>query len=387
MRHKLRLLELERDKACAKQPELNDLRNSLRALETKRREEVNDRDRKMMELEKKLQAEKKRRELLESKNQDNRHLFEEENRKLRSILCEKAILLKGTQDESRIVKEKCGQLENRNAVRTDELLQQLDQYRSLLEAIVRQYGILASRSASLAEYNHLKDENLVLQCGQYRLERRLANSESQVLELARLIHEFKEQNADLSQQLHDALAEVNHLSHSVASRIQVIPNQDDLQSQLLNIENELTEERQQLSDSMRNTDTFLLTYYHFLSNHLFVISTDLAEEHSEALTLAERRKADLSSALTSHASDLESMQKDRLIDQEALHAAKAEIDKLRSSGAVFEARLLDARQQIEDSNSIHDAVLEKERKVVQRLTTTIQKSRMAEEGLRADIDR
>lgn len=385
MRHKLRLLELERDKACAKQSDLNDLRNSLRALETKRREEVNDRDRKIMELEKKLQAEKKRRELLESKSQDTKNLFEEENRNLRSILREKETLLKGARDESRIAKEKCGQLENRNAAHTDELLQQLDQHRLLLDAVVRQYGILATQSASLTEYNRLKNENLILRCGQYRLERKVANSESQVLELAHLIRQFKEQNANLSQQLHDTLAEINHLS--VSSRIQTIPNYDALQTQLFDIDKELAEEHQQISDIVRNTDTLLSTYYHFRLNHLIVVSTDLAEEYSKAMTLAEQREADLSSALTSHTSHLESIQKERIVDQEALHTARAEIDKLRSSGAILESQLLDVRQQIEDSNSMHGAVLEKEKKVVQRLTTAIQKSRMAEEGLRGDIDR
>jgi hypothetical protein len=390
LRHKLRLQELERDKSSAKPPELNELKNSLRALEAKRREEINHRDRRIAEFEKKLQAENKRRELLESKNQDTQRLFEEETRNIRSALQEKENLLKAAQDESCLTKEKLRDLETNNAHQGDGLLQQLEHHRSLLDSVVRQYGVLASQSASLTEYNRLKDENLVLQCSQYRLERKLSNSEGQVLELAHLIRQFKEQNVDLSHQLNDALAEINHLSQSVASRTHVIPHQDDLHTQLLDIDKQLAEEREQLSDVIRDTDALLSTYHQLEASQLYVIATSFAEGHSEALTLAEQRSTDLASALASHeaiASRLESLQKERIIDQEVLRTSRAETDELRSSAALLEVQLSDVRQQFEDSDSIHAAALKKEKDIVQRLTTAVQKSRMAEEALRSDIDR
>jgi DNA repair exonuclease SbcCD ATPase subunit len=389
LRHKLRLLELECDKASAKQPELNQLKNSLRALEANRREEINDRDRRIAELEKKLQAETKRRELLESKDQDTRHLFEEETRNMRSTLQVKENLLKAAQDESCLTREKFRQLETNNTHHADELLEQLEHHRSLLDSVVQQYGILASQSASLVEYNRLKDENLVLQGIRYRLERKLSNSEGQVVELAHLIRQFKEQNVDLSQQLHDALAEINHLSRFVASWTHDKPYQDDLRTELMDIDVEFEEERQQLSDVIRNTEAVLSTYYHLKANQLYDISTRFAEGHSEALALAEQHQTDLASALASHeaiASRLESLQKERILDQEALHTLRGEIDELRSSSAALDVQLLDVRQQLEDSDSIHAATLKKEKDIVQRLTTAIQKSRMAEEALRSDID-
>jgi len=387
LRHKLRLIELERDKVSAKQPELNELRSSLRALEAKRREEINDRDRRTAELEKKLQAETKRRELLESKNQDTRHLFEEETRKILSDLQEKENLLKAAHEESRLKQE---QFETNKAHHADEILQQLQHHRSLLDSVVRQYGILASQSASLAEYNRLKDENLVLQCNQYRLERKLSNSEGQVLELAHLIRQFKEQTVDLSHQLHDALAEINYLSQPTASRTYDQPHQDDVQTVLTDIDKQLAEERQQLSDVIRDTEVLLSTYHHLKVNQLLTISTGFAEGCSEALALTEQRETDLASALASHeaiASRLESLQKERITEQEVLHAARAEIDELRSSSAVLKVQLSDVRQELEESDSIHAVALKKEKDIVQRLTTAVQKSRIADEALRSDIDR
>lgn len=387
LRHKLRLIELERDRVSAKQPELNELRNSLRALETKRREEINDRDRRTAQLEMKLQAETKRRELLESKNQDIRRLFEEETHNLRSDLQEKGNLLKAAHEDSCL---KTKQLETNKAHHADEFLQQLQHHRSLLDSVVRQYGILASQSASLAEYNRLKDENSVLQCYQYRLERKLSNSEGQVLELAHLIRQFKEQTVDLSQQLHDALAEINHLSQLVASRTYDQPHHDDAQTVLTDIDKQLAEERQQISDVIRDTEALLSTYHHLKANQLLAISTGLGGGYSEALALAEQRETDLASALASHeaiASRLESLQKERIADQEVLHSARTEIDELRSSSAVLKVQLSDVRQQLEESDSIHAIALKKEKDIIQRLTTAVQKSRMADEALRTDIDR
>lgn len=389
LRHRLRVLELERDKGTAKQSDFKELRNSLRALETKRREEVNDRDRRIVELEKKLLAENKRRELLESKNQDSKRFFDEETRNLRCALQETDGLLKAAQDESRHTNQKFCQLESHSAYQADELLQQLEHHRSLLESVAQEYGILASRSASLTEYNRLRDENLALKYNQYRLERKVANSEGQVVELAHLIRQVKEENVDLSYQLCDALAEINHLSQSVSRTLDITP-QDDLQIELLVIDKQLAEEHQQLSDISRDTEALLSTYYHLRATQLYFVSTCFAEEHSEALTLAEQRGTDLASALASHeaiASRLESMGKERIIDEESLHRARSENDKLRSSNAILEVQLSDVLQQLEESDSIHAAALKKEKDLAQRLTTAIQKSRIAEEALRSDIDR
>jgi len=81
------------------------------------------------------------------------------------------------------------------------------------------------------------------------------------------------------------------------------------------------------------------------------------------------------------------MQKDRVVDQEVLQRAIDEKEQLRLSNAVLGVQLADANHKLSELDSVHAAVLKKEKDAVQRLTTTIQKSRMAEEALRADIDR
>jgi len=389
LRHKLRLLEIERDKTLSKQPEIIALKNSLQALEIKRKDDIRDRDRKVAELEKNLQGEKKKREFLENRNLDTCQHLQEEIENFRTALQEKDNLLQTTAEEFRIAKEKFQQVVSSSAGEEEQLLQRLQQHRSLLETVTQQYGTLASQSIFLAKFDHLKQDYATLQCRQYRLERKLANSEGQVTELTHLIRQTMEQNIELDQQLRDALEHISILSHPSSSYPINLSETDDCSHILADIDKHLREEQSQLSDISRDTDALLSTYYRLKSDQLYFASSVLGKEHSETAALLEQREVDLSSALASHeaiASILESMQKDRTVDQEAFQRAIDEKEKLRSSHAVLEVRFADANQKLSELDSVHAAVLSKEKDVVQRLTTAIQKSRMAEEALRADID-
>lgn len=390
LRHKLRLLEMEREKTLSKQPEITALKSSLQALEIKRKDDVRERDRKVADLEKNLQGEKKKRELLENRNLDTCRLLQEEIEKFRTALQEKDNLLQITTEEFRITKEKFQQVVSSTAGEEEQLLQRLQQHRSLLETVAQQYGALASQSISLTQFNHLKQDYAALQCRQYRLERKLANSEGQVTELTHLVRQTMEQNVELDQQLRDTLNHISLLSHPSLSYPINLSETVDCSRILADIDKHLREEQLQLSDITRDTVALSSTYYRLKSDQLYLASSVLAKEHGETVVLLEQRQVDLSSALASHeaiASRLESMQKDRMADQEALQKAIDEKKKTQSSNAVLEVQLADANQKLGELDSVHAAALKKEKDVVQRLTKTIQKSRMAEEALRADIDR
>ena len=379
---------MERDKSSSKQREITMLKNSLQALEIKRKDDILERDQKVVELEKNLQAEIKKRELLE--NDTCQHL-QEEIENFRTALQEKDNLLQATTEKFRIAKEKFQQVVSSDAQEEEQLLQRLQQHRSLLETVAKQYGTLASQSVSLAQFSNLKQDYAALQCRQYRLERKLANSEEQVVELTHLIRQTMEQNIELDQQLRDALEHVSLLSHPSSSSYLIdLSETDDCSCVLADIDKHLREEQSQLSDVMRDTDALLSTYYRLKLDQLYSASSVLAKEHSETVVRLEQREGDLSSALASHevlASRLESMQKDRVVDQEVLQRAIDEKEQLRLSNAVLGVQLADANHKLSELDSVHAAVLKKEKDAVQRLTTTIQKSRMAEEALRADIDR
>lgn len=389
MRHKLRLLELERDKSSSKQPEINELKKSLQALEAKRKDDIRDRDRKIVEFEKSLQAEKRRRELLECKNQDTKRLFEEQIHNARLELQEKETTLQKAKEESQLSNEKLRQIAATNACQEADLLQQLEHHRFLLGTVAQQYGALASQSASLVQYNRLEQNYRALQCQQYHLERKLANSEEQVVELAHLIRQVKDANVELDQQLQDALEAVDLLLKMDIS-LGHQPEPDDLTRTLMDIDKNIQEERAQLAYILRDTEALLSAYYHLKADQIQLASKVLVREHTEALTLAEQHEADLSSALASHeaiAARLESTQRERIADHEALQQATTEVALLRSSAAVLEVQLAESRRRLEEIDSVHVAALKKEKHAIQRLTTTLQRNHMAEEGLRGEIDR
>lgn len=390
LRHKRRLLEIERDKSSSKQPEINELKKALQSLETKRKDDIRDRDKKITELEKNFQAEKKRRELLECKNQDTRLLFEEQTQNIRLELQEKEAMLSKAREESQLANEKLRQVEANSACQEDELLQQLEHHRSLLGTIAQQYGALASQSASLVQHNRLQQDYRALQCCRYRLERKLANSEEQVVELTHLIRQVKEENVELDQQLQDALKIVYFFLKMNLSLVGLQLKPDDLSHILANIEQDIREETSQLADITRDTDALLSAYYHLKADQIYLASTILAHECTETKALAEQREADLSSALASHeaiAASLETIQRERVADQEALAQTTTEMALLRSSRADLEVQLTESHQRLEEIEFVHATALKKEREAIQRLTTTLQKSHMAEEGLRGEIDR
>ena len=389
LRHKLRLLELERDKSSSKQPEINELKKSLQALEAKRKDDIRDRDRKIVELEKNLQAEKRKRELLECKNQDTRRLLEEQTHNVRLELQENETMLQKAKEDSQLANKKLRQVAATSACQEAELLQQLEHHRLLLGTVAQQYGALASQSASLVQHSRLEQDYRVLQCRQYHLERKLANSEEQVVELAHLIRQVKDENVELDQQLQDALEAVYLLLKMDISLVGHQPKPDDLSRTLMDIDKNIREERAQLANIIRDTDALLSAYYHLKADQIQLASTVLVREHTEALALAEQHEADLFSALASHeaiAARLESSQRERIADHEALQQATTEVALLRSSAAVLEVQLAEYRQRLEEIDSLHVAALKKEKDAIQRLTTTLQKNHMAEEGLRGEVD-
>jgi hypothetical protein len=381
---------LERDKSSSKQPEINELKKSLQALEAKRKDDIRDRDRKIVEFEKSLQAEKRKRELLECKNQDTKRLFEEQTHNARLGLQEKETTLQKAKEEAQLSNEKLRQIAATSACQEADLVQQLEHHRLLLGTVAQQYGALASQSASLVQHNRLEQDYRVLQCQQYHLERKLANSEEQVVELAHLIRQVKDANVELDRQLQDALEAVDFLLKMDISLAGHEPEPDDFSRTLMDIDKNILEERAQLANIIRDTEALLAAYYHLKADQIQLAFNVLVREHTEALTLAEQHEADLSSALASHeaiAARLESTQRERIADHEALQQATTEVALLRSSAAVLEVQLAESCRRLEEIDSVHVAALKKEKHAIQRLTTTLQRNHMAEEGLRGEIDR
>ena len=175
----------------------------------------------------------------------------------------------------------------------------------------------------------------------FRLQRKLANSEAQVIELAHLIRQLKEQNNLLNHQLHDTQCEFDFYQNCL--------------------------------DSLPPPDIYPLisSYYQYLSSTY------------------NSRLEEVNPTFQHHASiatELEKAQQDRVTLEVQLADATANNKSLQSSVAVLEQQLADAKRESQESASAHAVLLNKEKDSVHRLTVTVQKSRMAEDALRAEIN-
>jgi len=202
----------------------------------------------------------------------------------------------------------------------------------------------------------------------------------QVIELTHLIRQAKEENLQLSQALSDALDEISIL-RTVASEHNdepIIPLDVVLDSIHSNIITEYVE--------LAKTDTFthelLAGYYRSQCVDLYLAFSVIDKELAEFRVTAGQCVIDLENALTSNesiTSRLEYLQKEQATQEEEAKLALATINDLRTTKVSLEAKVA---EMLDDSDSNQ----KKEKDIIQRLNTTIQKSRMADEALREEID-
>ncbi|KAF5321439.1 hypothetical protein D9619_001427 [Psilocybe cf. subviscida] len=391
LKHKLRMLEMDRDKLSSKQPEILELKKTLATAEAKRKEEAKDRDRRIAELEKQLAAEQRKREAAETKTKDAARSTEEETKTVKATLVEMQARLQDAQDESRAAQDKLASLAGDVEDRENALLQQLEQHRTLLVAVTQQYGALASHSVLTETHDNLRHAHNALQFRHFRLERKLGNSEAQVAELTQLFRQVKEDNNMLKSILRVALQELSFLRKSDASPSPSPDTTEDreLSATIDHIHAKLHKERLQLADIDTNTHKLLAAFYKLKSHDLRFASSVLSRELDVAQALAEQRSSDLASALASHeviAMRVESIQKEKTALEEELKAAVGETDALKVDAAILEARVGEMEEEMRLAGVRHASEVKKDKELVQRLTTAVQKNRMVEEALRAEIE-
>lgn len=380
-------MEAERDKSLSKQPELAELKKSLSTLESKRKDELKERDRHVSNLEKQLLSATKAKDLLETKFLDLKRISDQQ---LSSTRSEMETLLNQARSESRLAKQETQNLLTTTANREEQVVNQLEDYRCMLDRVVQEYAHLASRSVSSTEYHHLKHEHSVLQLRQLRIERKLANAEGQVIELTHLIRQAKEQNLQLSRVLSDTLTEISTL-RTAASEHGNSPliSLDDTSAILDSIHRNIVTEHVELAETDAFIHELLAGYYQSQCVDLCLAFSVIDKEFAGIQVAAGRLAIDLANALTSNksiTSRLEFLQKEHASQKEEASLALATINDLKASTASLEAKVAEMQQKLDNTDSSHANDLKKEKDTIQRLNTTIQKSRMAEEALREEIN-
>ncbi|KAL0581865.1 hypothetical protein V5O48_000233 [Marasmius crinis-equi] len=366
---KLRISENQRAQATAKQDGLSDLKKNLHAADARRKEEGKEKDKKIAELEKSLASERKRRDLVEeqlkSKDQETSGLGDSIQTLKREIM--------RARDEVEEARRHAQVSQAESSSKEEMLLQQLENRQTILEQVTEAYGVLAAGTVSKGIHDELRRRHAILEIQLIRVQRKLANSDSQVSELAHLIRQTKDDHRLLQACLRDA--EDMMLSFSTTADSDQRHTEEPLQGPIDALHEELREETNltlaaRLSIAAQETLLLDLAQQNVLA---------LADVQHQELLEAQTQQQDLSLRL-------QEVQKQRNTAEELLKATTDTANELRVSLETFKRQVSELDAKVEEEKRQSKSAVKKEKENAQRLASLVQKGKMAEDGLRAEVE-
>ncbi|ETW80450.1 hypothetical protein HETIRDRAFT_24876, partial [Heterobasidion irregulare TC 32-1] len=187
-----------------------------------------------------------------------------------------------------------------------------------------------------------------LQMQVMRLERKLANSEGQVVELANLIRQTKDENSILLASLDDSTRQLAFYSNAWRDSLQ---------------------------------DKFFMDEFDDIIGELFTAKSNMWRVQQ---TLCDASVA--THRLTALDSDLHTLrtERDTVLSQLAIAVSSMEISKANEGALTKQLQALESK--IQELQTSQEQALKKEREASQRMAVSVQKHKMAEDALRAEIE-
>ncbi|THU95341.1 hypothetical protein K435DRAFT_129857 [Dendrothele bispora CBS 962.96] len=360
---KLRLSEHQRSQIAAKQGDVTDLKKAMSSLEMKRRDEVKEKDRAISDLEKALVSEKKRRESVEINVKNTKAKSDAEVAEVKDAIKSLQVQLFRALDDARGAEKQAEDLK-RNAADHENMLLQVTEL----------YGTLSRTTVSKGVYERLRFQHAALQIQVNRLSRKLANSEGQVAELARLVRQGQEQQVSLRKALLSAEEEISFY-HSAADSNRSSYTDSSLHDVFIDTLFEA-------QASERQDKLFVLQ---FMADQATFLNLEL-DELLSAYSVAQGELDDVTVARDTLEIQVQETRQERDTTKDLLLASTQTANTLKASSEILRRQVAELESKLEKEKNDHEAVFKKERDAVQRLTTTVQKERMAEEGLRSEIE-
>ena len=378
----MKAAEHERAQLAAKQGEAGETKKALQAAEARRKDDVRERDRRIAELEKALSGEKKKRELVEGKLAEVRSKVDGEVSEARAATSQLEAQLQSARAEAHDARAALDDVRVNAIEREEEMLEMLEQHKAVLARVAQEYGQLASRTVSQAIHSRVRHEADALRLRVSRLERKLANSEEQVVELAHLIRQTKDENGFLAGQLREAQEEA--AQHSIRLRA---------------AEDERCEEARVHPELEGEVERFGVELHDAERAKQEAIRADLTSWAD-----AHRLRADsLLQHATGLATALDHADEQARQDASALSASSAQHASLQNAHDILRAQHVDAQEQLARASAaqaalareVEDAAaeraraeqaLQREKDAARRLASTVQQHRAAEDALREEMD-
>ncbi|KAH7921391.1 hypothetical protein BV22DRAFT_1038704 [Leucogyrophana mollusca] len=396
LRAKVRRAEHENAQFAGKQTETAEAKKALQSLETKRKEDVREREKKIADLERTLATERKKREMLEGCLQEVKGKADGEVQKARESAQNLQSLVDAAQSEASEVRRTLMSWQTAAESQEEELVQQLEQCRSTLARVAEDYGRLASSTVAVSKHVLLKHEHATLQLRFVRLERKLANSEGQVIELANLVRYTKEDNTVLQQRIHDVEEEAAFYMHMLEK--QKCDYSTDLHPAVLleSLGKEADLAEKEMIDSQRRALESLVGQYAATCDLYRLTLDDLLVQYSindKALCLERtisKDQADNLCRVTSDrdafCSELQSARTELSGLQQSLVDTQVALQQSTEAHNALEQRSAEQKARLQEETFKHKDALQKEREIVQKLTAAARMSKTAEEALQAEVE-
>lgn len=368
-----------------------EIKKAVSALESKHKVELKERDRRIADLERTLDSENKRRDVLEAKLRDLKSKGDSDVQTVRNGARQTETQLTNVQQELSSAREELIASQESFARERGDLLAQLARRDSLLSQITKQYGQLASITVPASDHRKIKRLHTTAELKILRLERKLGNTEDQVIELAQLVRQMNDRNDILKEQLADTTYQITvHESMLGGLLLQAPDPSTDVYLQLEKVMEETNDYRQEVQIAETHLQDLISTHYTIRSQQLLLAYTCLDKELTQVSNRVKQHSQDLASTLASHeaiATTLESVQKDRSNLSDQICDLNANLMTLQQTCTSYENQIATLEEEQRKSSFSRDAAVKKEKDALQRLTGTLQKSRVAEDALRTEIDR
>jgi hypothetical protein len=360
-----------------------------------RRDELKERDKRIVELERALGLEKQRRENIESQLRDTASAKAEEERKRSGESAKARTQLEQVEIEAAQVRAERDADRRHSEAQREELVAQLEALRDLLLQAATHYGKLVSETVSKTAHDKLRHEYHSLQFHTFRLERKLANTEAQVAELARLIRQSHDANGLLEDELCAAEEDKNWYKSTLEDiRADLRSGRADSIHALLvdtlataHKEHMLSELKiqQALSSGERRSARF----YAGLNGELVISCATMRADLDAELLVSQTQAVELQTAKAiqdAMIADLHATRTTLESTRKQLEETSSSLSTVKSREVALAQEVKEVRSQNKEQTTAHKQALQKEEEAASKLATSLQQSKVAEEELRAEIN-
>ena len=394
LRAKLRVAEAERAGFQTKYNDAVRTKQTVDSTNAARRNELKERDKRLSELERTISLEKQRREDVETQLLDAVRAKAEEERKRSGETARARTHVEQAEAETAQVKAEREAARRQSEAQREELIAQLDALRDMLLQAATHYGKLVSETVSKTVHDQLRQEHNSLQFHAFRLERKLVNTEAQVVELAGLVRQTQDASGLLEDELRTAEEDINWYRAALEDTRTDFRNGLSDSIHALLVGTLATAQKEHLLSELdiqhalftgeRRSTRFYAGLYSQLAASCATIRADLDAE----LLVSQTQSVELQTAKAvqdATTADLDATRTELESTRKQLEETLSSLStmKVREAGLVQEVK--EAKSQHKEQTTAHNEALRKEKETTSKLATGLQQSKVAEEELRAEI--